>query len=88
MRELGHAHLSRAKVEKVLKEGLGHTSGRNLRELGHAHLSRAKVEKVLKEGLGHTSRRELEGTWSHTPVKSEGREGLEGGTWSHIKEGT
>ena len=59
-----------------------------MRELGHTHLSRAKVEKVLKEGLGHTSRRELEGTWSHTPVKSEGREGLEGGTWSHIKEGT
>ena len=43
-----------------------------MRELGHTHLSRAKVEKVLKEGLGHTSRRELEGTWSHTPVKRFG----------------
>ena len=88
MRELGHTHLSRAKVEKVLKEGLGHTSRREFEGTCHTHLSRAKVEKVLKEGLGHTSRRELEGTWSHTPVKSEGREGLEGGTWSHIKEGT
>ena len=51
LRELGHTHLSRAKVEKVLKEGLGHTSRR---ELGHTHLSRAKVEKVLEGG-----------TWSH-----------------------